>query len=58
MSAHLTETYSAEVTLTKSRGGAFEVTVDGHRVYSKLETGRFPTNEEIDVLIAAQREVE
>lgn len=29
-----------EVTLTPSRGGVFEVDVDGTRVYSKAETGR------------------
>ena len=25
-----------------SSGGAFEVTANGEKVYSKLETGRFP----------------
>jgi selenoprotein W-related protein len=29
-----------EVTLTPSRGGVFEVDVDGKRIYSKIETGR------------------
>ena len=32
-----------EVALVPSMGGAFEVTVDGESVYSKLETGRFPS---------------
>jgi selT/selW/selH-like putative selenoprotein len=27
--------------------GAFEVRVDGRRIFSKLETGRFPALEEI-----------
>jgi len=31
-----------EVALVPSTGGAFEVSVDGNKVYSKLETGRFP----------------
>jgi selT/selW/selH-like putative selenoprotein len=25
-----------------SRGGCFELTVGGRKIYSKLETGRFP----------------
>jgi len=32
-----------QVALIPSMGGAFEVTVDGESVYSKLETGRFPS---------------
>ncbi|PLR95240.1 hypothetical protein CVD19_14780 [Bacillus sp. T33-2] len=28
-------------------GGAFEVTVNGEKVYSKLDTGVFPASEEI-----------
>ena len=31
-----------EVALVPSGGGAFEVSVDGNLIYSKLETGRFP----------------
>ena len=31
-----------EVALVPSGGGAFEVSVDDEKVYSKLETGRFP----------------
>jgi len=31
-----------EVALVPSSGGAFEVSVDGAGIYSKLETGRFP----------------
>lgn len=31
-----------EVVVVPSGGGAFEVSVDGQKVYSKLETGRFP----------------
>ncbi|KAA0547813.1 SelT/SelW/SelH family protein [Bacillus sp. BGMRC 2118] len=33
--------------LVPSTGGAFEVTVDGEKVFSKLEVGRFPTEDEI-----------
>ena len=30
------------LTLVPSGGGAFEVTVDGQRIHSKLATGQFP----------------
>jgi selenoprotein W-related protein len=33
--------------LIPSDGGRFEVSIDGKRVYSKLETGRFPEYQEI-----------
>ena len=33
--------------LIKSGGGVFEVVVDGSRIFSKKETGRFPEIEEI-----------
>ncbi len=32
----------SEVALVPSSGGAFEVLLDGQKVYSKAETGRFP----------------
>ena len=31
----------------KSGGGAFEVSIDGDKVFSKLQLGRFPENDEI-----------
>jgi len=37
----------AHVALVPSSGGAFEILVDGKTLYSKLETGRFPTEKEI-----------
>jgi len=33
--------------LIASDGGAFEVLVDGNKIFSKLSTGRFPDHEEI-----------
>jgi selenoprotein W-related protein len=33
--------------LIPSKGGCFELTVGGKRLYSKLETGRFPDEEEM-----------
>jgi selT/selW/selH-like putative selenoprotein len=34
-------------TLIEGYGGAFEVAVDGKRIFSKLKTFRFPENDEI-----------
>jgi selT/selW/selH-like putative selenoprotein len=36
-----------DVDLVESGGGAFEVSIDGRRVFSKLEKGRFPAYQEI-----------
>lgn len=36
-----------EITLVPSKGGVFEVDVDGDRVYSKLATGRHAEYEEV-----------
>jgi selT/selW/selH-like putative selenoprotein len=35
------------VSLKRSGGGVFEVTVDGRLGYSKKATGSFPTNAEV-----------
>jgi selT/selW/selH-like putative selenoprotein len=35
------------VTLKRSGGGVFEVTVDGRLAYSKKATGAFPTDAEV-----------
>jgi selenoprotein W-related protein len=43
----LEERYGAEVELVPGVGGVFEITVDGRLLYSKKQTGRFPTDEEI-----------
>lgn len=37
----------SEMKLVPSSGGAFEVTVNGNKLYSKLDTGIFPKSEEI-----------
>ncbi len=34
-------------TLIESDGGVFEVEVDGKKIFSKKETGRFPEHDEI-----------
>lgn len=37
----------AAITLRKSGGGVFEITVDGRLRYSKRATGAFPTDDEV-----------
>lgn len=37
----------ANVRLRKSKGGVFEITVDGRLRYSKRAEGRFPSSEEV-----------
>ena len=41
------EKYGAEVQLVPGVGGVFEITVDGSLKFSKKQTGRFPTDEEV-----------
>ena len=38
---------SASISLRRSGGGVFEITVDGRLAYSKKATGAFPTDEEV-----------
>ncbi|MAB81430.1 MAG: hypothetical protein CMJ89_18985 [Planctomycetes bacterium] len=40
-----------EVELTKSSGGAFEVFVEGRKIFSKLELKRFPAYQEIPLMM-------
>ena len=41
------EHYIDDITIIPSRGGAFEVVVGDNLVYSKLETGRHATVDEV-----------
>jgi selenoprotein W-related protein len=43
------------LTLIPSGGGAFEVIVNGEKIYSKLATGQFPEPEAILKAIRARR---
>ena len=43
----LQDKYGAEVELVPGVGGVFEITVDGELKFSKKQTGRFPTDEEV-----------
>ncbi|RKU30980.1 selenoprotein [Candidatus Poribacteria bacterium] len=54
MADALKQTYGAEVKtveLVPSSGGAFEVSLNGTLLYSKLKTGQFPTTEQITAAI-------
>jgi len=46
----LVELYGADVELVPGVGGVFEITIDGKLLFSKKQTGRFPTDEEVDAL--------
>jgi len=39
--------YGIAASLIEGHGGAFEVSVDGKRIFSKLKTFRFPEHDEI-----------
>jgi selT/selW/selH-like putative selenoprotein len=39
--------YGVVASLIEGHGGAFEVAVNGQRIFSKLKTFRFPEHEEI-----------
>ena len=43
----LEQEYGAEVELVPGVGGVFEITVDGQLKFSKKQTGRFPTDDEV-----------
>lgn len=43
----------AEIDLVKSKGGAFEIRHEDRLIYSKKQTGRFPSNAEIIALLRA-----
>jgi len=43
----LEEKYGAEVELVPGVGGVFEITVDGQLKFSKKQTGRFPSDDEV-----------
>jgi len=43
---------TAQFELIESRGGVFEITIDGVLRYSKKAKGRFPTDEELAALVS------
>ncbi len=47
MQAAIKKEFGVTASLHGGHGGVFDVTLDGKRIYSKDETYRFPTNEEV-----------
>ena len=47
MAAEIKKKLGVDTELIQSKGGAFEVTVDGKLIFSKLDLGRFPEHSEI-----------
>jgi len=47
LQAAIKQEFGLTADLTQGHGGVFDVALDGKVVYSKDETFRFPTNEEI-----------
>jgi selenoprotein W-related protein len=47
LAAEIKKQVGVDTELIPSKGGAFEVKVDGRLIFSKLELGRFPEHSEI-----------
>jgi selT/selW/selH-like putative selenoprotein len=45
------EASGANVTLIEGGGGVFEIVCDGSLLFSKKQTHRFPTEDEVDKLL-------
>ena len=45
------EAAGAEVAYVKGHSGIFDITVDGELKFSKQQTGRFPTDDEVEDLV-------
>lgn len=54
MAAAIERKLGVQPTLIKGDRGIFDVKADGDLVYSKYETGRFPTHEEILATLEAR----
>ena len=55
MTGRLEDRYAAiTVETIRSNGGVFEVAVDGKTVFSKKETGRFPSDDEVIAAVGAE----
>lgn len=52
MADEIEKQFGEKVQLVKGRDGVFEVSVDGNKVYSKKQTGRFPEPGEAELAVA------
>ncbi len=55
MAAAIQSELGVEAELVRGGGGIFDVEVDGERVFSKHDAGRFPENDEILALLRDTR---
>ena len=55
MQAAIKKEFGVTASLHGGHGGVFDVTLDDKRIYSKDETYRFPTNEEVFAQIKAHQ---
>ena len=51
MAATLEQSFGTTATLIEGSHGIFDVRLDGELIYSKDETGRFPDNDEVILLV-------
>lgn len=51
MAAELKEAFGVETEIVRGAGGIFDVVVDGKKVFSKQELGRFPEPGEVVTLL-------
>lgn len=56
MAAELKKALGIDPTLVPSGGGVFEITLDGKKIFSKKQLGRFPEGREILSLIRAGKD--
>jgi selenoprotein W-related protein len=55
LAAELEKALGIDASLLPSGGGVFEITVDGKRIFSKKQLGRFPEDNEVLGLIRAAK---
>ena len=51
MAAAIRDEFGVEAKLVKGDNGIFDVEVDGRRIFSKHEVGRFPETDEVLALL-------
>ena len=55
MAADIEKALGVKSELIQGKGGVFEVTADGKKIFSKKELGRFPEEDEILGLLKGER---
>ncbi|HEY73038.1 MAG TPA: hypothetical protein G4N99_07170 [Thermoflexia bacterium] len=55
MAASIRECFGVDPKVSPGDVGMFDVVVDGKVIYSKYETGRFPSDDEVIEKLSAQR---